>query len=131
MHIHAFADLKVVGRRERGGRIAVDRVCDRSAIEAGEESLPLVAEQRARVREYGSFDSEFAGHAPDRELEFERGPVIGGAAERVVLDVAVQVARPDALGRKATHQLGAKIEVVVDLELITAIAPEVTALQLQ
>src|ERR1700722_8202598 len=131
MHIHAFADLEVVGRGERGRGVAVDRVGDRSTIEAGKESLSLVAEQSARVRKHGSLDSEFTRHAPDRELEFERGPVIGGAAERVVLNVAVLVARTDALGRKATHELRAKIEVVVDLELIAAIAPEVAALQLQ
>src|SRR4029077_17892175 len=131
MHIHAFADLEVVGRRERGGGIAIDRIGDRSAIEAGEESLPRVAEQRARIGKYGPLDSEFARNAPDRKLQFVGRAEIGSAAKRVVLDVAVQVTRDDALGRKATHELRAKIEVVVDLEGVVAPAMDIAALELQ
>src|SRR5262245_22887614 len=85
---------------------------------AGEQRLqldlarPLIIPQRAGVGEDRQADAELLGHAEDRELELRRRAPVEGAAQRVEIGAGREVARPDARGGKAAHDVRSHEELI-------------------
>src|SRR6185437_3177940 len=93
--------------------------------------LALIIPQRAGVGESGDLDADFLRQEVQRRLRLEARAPIHGAAEGIVGAARRQVARTDAGGREAAHQVRTHLEVVEHAQLLTAPAVQDAALQAQ